>query len=899
MCIFANIFLRFDGVYSHAFLYVNGKEVREHHGGFTRWETDITSYVRPGKKAEILLRVEDRLDDISYASGYAHHPIGGILRDVTLFALPASYLYDIAVETELDSLYQHARLHFCGHFAGADPVQLHLRLKDANGITVREHTCSLRTGRHLSTLDVQSPQKWDAEHPYLYTLEVCLKSNGKELDRFNRMVGFRKIEVVKNQLLVNGSPVKLRGACRHDIHPTLGRTTSRELDSLDVQLFKQSNMNFVRTSHYPPTERFLDFCDRYGIYVESETAVCFVDTHRQKNYAPGATQNAPDFRERYLGQCQEMVKHYRTHPSIVLWSIGNESVYGRNFQVCWDWVKAADTTRPVIFSYPGSAQQQKAHVFDILSMHYQDVNGNIDQWGMSTRNFQGHGLPVLYDEWAHPACYTYATLQDDPNIREFWGQSLDKMWAGLFDAPGGLGGAIWGYIDEVFALPVPKVGNAFWKEFARTAKPVDYQGNCVGYGEWGIVDVWRRPKPEFWSTKKAYSPVRLLNTRPLAFTPGAPLSLTVYNRFDHTDLQEIKATFTYQGRTAFFPLPSVRPHQKGCLQLPACEWTEGEHVEVAFQTAQGELIDKYRLTLGEESIRYPDLVDGRSLRIEENSEYLVICGNGFEIPFNKADGLITRAKAGNEVLIAKGPFLHLYVNLNHLSGAEVRKTANHIKVDGQEWQLSTFHYRKVGSDVLVTTTGTYNKVRMRMDFRITPRGELSVTYNAEGMPNGFLRESGLTFELSNNVQELEWKRKGYWDNYPAEAMAGNEGHVSLYNSRQAGYGEKPVQPWADDTHNYYYWADAGANCRRPLTQGAKGRKEHIYYYTLSFGNPGVHQLAVVSSTASVACQLQKRKDERIYLHADNRWDYPEIAWGNYCKKLEALPCYGTIQLNLK
>ena len=124
MCIFANIFLRFDGVYSHAFLYVNGKEVREHHGGFTRWETDITSYVRPGKKAEILLRVEDRLDDISYASGYAHHPIGGILRDVTLFALPASYLYDIAVETELDSLYQHARLHFCGHFAGADPISL-------------------------------------------------------------------------------------------------------------------------------------------------------------------------------------------------------------------------------------------------------------------------------------------------------------------------------------------------------------------------------------------------------------------------------------------------------------------------------------------------------------------------------------------------------------------------------------------------------------------------------------------------------------------------------------------------------------------------------------------------------------------------------------------------------
>ena len=290
-------------------------------------------------------------------------------------------------------------------------------------------------------------------------------------------------------MLVNGHQVKLRGACRHDIHPTLGRTTTLELDSLDAVLFKQANMNFVRTSHYPPTERFLEFCDRYGIYVESETAVCFVDTYRQKNYKPGRSQNDLAFAERYLGQCREMVKSLRSHPSILFWSIGNESVYGSNFQLCWDWIKATDTTRPVIFSYPGSAVEKKAEIFDILSMHYQNVYGNVGQWGMSTHNFQGHGIPALFDEWAHPACYTYATLQTDPNIREFWGKSLDMMWSGLFNAPGGLGGAIWGYVDETFSLPEPKFGTSFWKEFARTAKPLDYQGNCVGYGEWGIVDV--------------------------------------------------------------------------------------------------------------------------------------------------------------------------------------------------------------------------------------------------------------------------------------------------------------------------------------------------------------------------------------------------------------------------
>ena len=239
-------------------------------------------------------------------------------------------------------------------------------------------------------------------------------------------MGFREVEVSGNRMLVNGQPVKLRGACRHDLHPTLGRVATPETDSLDAVLFKEANMNFVRTSHYPPTERFVEFCDRYGIYVECETAVCFVNTHRQKNYAPGATQDNPDYAGWYKSQCAEMVHSMRSHPSVLFWSIGNESTYGSNFQLCYDYVKRTDTTRPVIFSYPGSTPREKK-IYDIISMHYQDVYGNLDQWGISTRNFQTPGKPVIFDEWAHPACYTYATLQTDPNIREFWGKSLDMI----------------------------------------------------------------------------------------------------------------------------------------------------------------------------------------------------------------------------------------------------------------------------------------------------------------------------------------------------------------------------------------------------------------------------------------------------------------------------------------
>ena len=892
--------LRFDGVYSHARLFVNGTFVREHHGGFTRWDTDVTPFVRPGKKNEIRLEVTDCLDDISYASGYAHHPIGGILRDVTLFALPETCLYDFYAETHLDAAYEDAvlKIGYSSPVIGGAEVAYTLADPSGRRYPLAQSRFPLKEGGNMNELPVKNPLKWDAEHPNLYTLTVTLSKDGKEIGRFDRRIGFRDVKIEKDRMLVNGMPVKLRGACRHDIHPTLGRTTTAELDSLDVILFKRSNMNFVRTSHYPPTERFLEYCDRYGIYVESETAVCFVDTYRQKNYAPGKTQDSAGFTPRYLSQCREMVKSFRSHPSILFWSIGNESVYGTNFQQCWDWVKATDKTRPVIFSYPGSVGE-KEPVYDILSMHYQDVNGNLNQWNRSTRGFQGEGIPALFDEWAHPACYTYATLQEDPNIREFWGHSIERMWSGLFDAPGGLGGAIWGYVDETFMLPEPKVGTAFWKEFARTAKPEDYQGKCVGYGEWGIVDVWRREKPEFWATKKAYSPVRLMTTEVASFLSGQRLLLPLYNRFDHTDLDEIKIRYTYKGVEKELPAPSIAPHQKGLLVIPAEAWEEGELLSICFYTATGELLDAEQVSLGSDyHVRLADSeaspVNG-VLQVEETAGMMTIKGDGFEIPFSKETGLISNATSKGQVIIEKGPFLHLDINLNHLTGAEVRKSARKFLTSDSDWKKQSLTYTRKEGTVEVALSGSYKDVQTDILIRISPAGEMNVSYVVAGQPNGYLRETGLSFYLPERLDYLQWERKGMWSYYPEGAFAGNTGETSLYNPKQVRYGENPAQPWSSDTHNYYYWADAGANCTRPLTQMAKGMKENIYRYTLSAAGEK-EGLTVSSPDASLACRASKKGDGQLMLYINNRWDYPEIAWGNYCKTLEAVPCYGEMKI---
>ena len=254
------IVLRFDGVYSYARLWVNGVFKREHHGGFTSWECDITDQVTPGEAAWITVGVTDRSDEISYGSNYAKHYIGGILRDVKIVALPPTHATRLQLTTGLDAAYRDATLEVTAAVAvqGARHAALSLHLRDPEGrqISLRPGSMSFTADQGEARLEipVTAPRKWDAEHPNLYTLQATLLADGVAVETVERKIGFRKIEVRGNKLYVNGQEVKLRGACRHDIHPLRGRSTTPELDDQDARLFRDANLNFVRTSHYPPTE---------------------------------------------------------------------------------------------------------------------------------------------------------------------------------------------------------------------------------------------------------------------------------------------------------------------------------------------------------------------------------------------------------------------------------------------------------------------------------------------------------------------------------------------------------------------------------------------------------------------------------------------------------------------
>jgi hypothetical protein len=378
--------------------------------------------------------------------------------------------------------------------------------------------------------------------------------------------------------------------------------------------------------------------------------------------------------------------------------------------------------------------------------------------------------------------------------------------------------------------------------------------------------------------------VRLLTKQVKDFTQGERLLLPVHNRFDHTSLDEIKILYTYRGKEKEVKATPVAPHQQGLLVIPGEPWAEGEQLFVRFLTRQDELIDAELVTLGREKAEETPTKVATALVVEDTPDRLIVKGKDFTVPFDKRTGLVTQATSQGETVIEKGPFLH--IDAGNAPAAE------------EDWTMQRFDYKQNGGEVVVTLSGAYRQVKVDFRICISPQGQLLVDYATTGETDGRLRESGLKFYLPQSIDSLVWKRKGYWSYYPAGDFAGNEGTTALYNSRHVGYGEDPAQPWYLDTQNYFYWADAGANSRQPLTQKAKGMKENIYRYTLiTKGNRG--KLSVFSADASVACRINKPAGEQLVLYANNRWDYPEIGWGDYSKNLRATPCFGRLTFGLR
>ncbi len=877
------VLLNFYGVYSYARVWVNGEFIRDHFGGFTKWSCDITDHVKAGSEAVITVEVTDRTDDISYGSGYAKHQIGGILRDVELAALPRQNFKKLFFDTRFDGNPEHGELTVTYELAKPTPATISVELYDDAGqlLTASGQQSTEKAGSF--SVQIENPLKWDAEHPHLYKVVTILSEDGKEIMRTNRKIGFREVSIEGNKLLVNGKQVKLRGADRHDIHPLLGRMTTLEYDLKDVLLAKEANMNFIRTSHYPPSESFLEYCDQHGIYVEDETAVCFVGSHRTAAYrASGASQSDPAYRDRYLSQLEEMVQNHRNHPSVIIWSIGNENVYGENFVESYKWVKENDPSRPVIYSYPGQVPDS-AKIYEILSMHYPNWKGNLTQYGITTHGFGFETMPALHDEWAHVACYNNFELKEDPNVRNFWGQSLDSMWTNLFNSDGGLGGAIWCMLDETFMLPEDLPGfNQWWGILDPDVIPATYMGPCVGYGEWGIIDTWRRKKPEFWNTKKAYSPAKIYEKQLDIFTPGEPLNVPVHNRFDHTNFSELRITWKYGDKTGTLENVNIEPHAKGELTIPANDWNPAEKLNLIFFQNDTFLVDEYNLQIGDRVVPVPALKTGR-LKVKEAGDLVTLSGNEFNLQVNKTSGLLENVMISGDTLIRSGP----HVNLK-FPGKRVQYSTIEMQDYAQNWKCNSFSYNMEEGIATLSTAGVYDSISASFIIRIDENGLMAINYELKGLPRGMnIQEAGLKFITGGSLDKLAWDRNSYFTAYPDTHLGRPTGEVDLNYKPLMHYRQKPTHEWEMDTKGFYYF---GLEEELPFTNDARSLKENIWSYTLENGEKS--RLGVLSG-GNQACRFDKLQGNHTLIIND-QWDYNSLLWGNYMKLIPAADSFSGI-----
>ena len=844
------VFVHFEGVYGEARVWINGRFLRNHLGSFTSWESELTDWVKPGEEAILTVGVTDRANDISDGTGYAKHSIGGILRDVSLLARPQTYLQNLQVETVMAADYRAATLRLTAvmNFKGGHEATLQFSLRDMQGRKVNLSPCSLTipAAHPVGTLDipVTSPQLWDAEHPRLYTLTTRCMVDGREVATHLEAVGFREVKVVGAKLLVNGQITKLRGACRHDMHPMLGRVATPDYESKDVQLIKEANINFIRTSHYPPTENLLRLCDAKGIYVECESAVVW-----SGNWGPDAAilktgADDPALAPWYVGQAREMVESFRNHPSVIIWSMGNESQFGTNFAKSHNIVRELDRTRPVLFSGGDLRGLGSKERFNIYSVHYPTVDGAVG--GIMT-NWVTDGRPSIGDEWAHVPCYIVDTLKMDPGVQDFWGESLSRMWSSCYNSEDGLGGAIWGYVDEIFELPA----------------------RCTGYGPWGIVDTWRREKPEFWNTKKAYSPVHLLATK--LDINSIEATLPIQNRYNHTDLSELTIRWNYEGRSGLFTPTALAPRAKGKLALPALPWRDGTFLHLDFIEPDGQIADTYRIAVGSQ-VTNPSVAVEVLAQLEQTASEAIVKGADFSVTFDKSTGLIREAQRLGQRILAAGPQLNLITTTNAtavnyspiepfvLNSFAVEDHTNFVRILSQG---------QVGARLVDYLTTIHGNGRMTIDFKLSQTNILHC------------QEVGLTFVLDTGFENIAWQlASNLWTIYPTNHIGRLEGQTPLFAPQFArGYRQPPVGAWAMDSRDYFLYGTNQTGIT--LTRDARSCHPFIRRYAVC----GTGRQVVVRGTGREGVRIHQLDSGKIDLIVNTDWDYMNLGWGDYTRGL--------------
>ena len=744
-----DVYFHVGSATSNLTLWVNGKYVGYSEDSKVAAEFNISKYLKPGKNL-IAMQVM-RWCDGSYFEDQDFWRFTGIAREVYLYARPKLHAADIRLNAALENNYQDGVLNYKVSLKGGK-TDVAITLCDKEGKQIAQATGA------QGVIKVPKVNAWTAETPYLYKAYITLKNKQGAAEVIPQKVGFRNVEIKNAQLLINGQPVLVKGADRHEMDPDGGYVVSLERMIQDIKIMKQLNINAVRTSHYPCDPRWYDLCDEYGIYI---TAEANLESHGM-GYEEKSLAKFPEYIVPHIERNEGNVKPLINHPSVIVWSLGNESGYGVNFEKAYDRVKACDKTRPA--QYERGGYDSKTDIYCPMYIGYEESESYCKSNGTK---------PYIQCEYAH------AMGNSEGGFKEYW--DLIRKY------PKYQGGYIWDFVDQGLRDKSPVTGKEIFTyggDYGRYPAS-DYNFNCNG-----IIAPNRRLNPH------AYEIQYVLQNVWIKDFDAENGSFNVYNEnfFKNIDDLSLTATLFANGvklTTVAIPdtkgiAPQATKMVKSEALKSAIEKAEAEHateeitINFAFASDGSQpLVDKGQVMARQQIVLNGyefDKVDapantGSKIEVEETNSYVKVSAERMSVTIGKKTGMIDYLDVDGEPMLkfreSMTPEFWRAPTDNDY-GASLQKKMRVWK--NPQMNLKSFDKSESKDSVVLTANFEMPEVKaeLMLRYRINAAGEVTVTEkmttDKEAKVADLFRY-GMQLQMPSSFSKLEYYGRGPEENY--------------------------------------------------------------------------------------------------------------------------------------
>ena len=744
-----DVYFHVGSATSNLTLWVNGKYVGYSEDSKVAAEFNISKYLKPGKNL-IAMQVM-RWCDGSYFEDQDFWRFTGIAREVYLYARPKLHAADIRLNAALENNYQDGVLNYKVSLKGGK-TDVAITLCDKDGKQIAQATGA------QGVIKVPKVNAWTAETPYLYKAYITLKNKQGAAEVIPQKVGFRNVEIKNAQLLVNGQPVLVKGADRHEMDPDGGYVVSLERMIQDIKIMKQLNINAVRTSHYPCDPRWYDLCDEYGIYI---TAEANLESHGM-GYEEKSLAKFPEYIVPHIERNEGNVKPLINHPSVIVWSLGNECGYGVNFEKAYDWVKACDKTRPA--QYERGGYDSKTDIYCPMYIGYEESESYCKSNGTK---------PYIQCEYAH------AMGNSEGGFKEYW--DLIRKY------PKYQGGYIWDFVDQGLRDKSPVTGKEIFTyggDYGRYPGS-DYNFNCNG-----IIAPNRRLNPH------AYEIQYILQNVWIKDFDAENGSFNVYNEnfFKNIDDLSLTATLFANGvKLTTIAIPDTKGIAPQATKLvksealkSAIEKAEAEHateeitINFAFASDGSQpLVDKGQVMARQQIVLNGyefDKVDapantGSKIEVEETNSYVKVSAERMSVTIGKKTGMIDYLDVDGEPMLkfreSMTPEFWRAPTDNDY-GASLQKKMRVWK--NPQMNLKSFDKSESKDSVVLTANFEMPEVKaeLMLRYRINAAGEVAVTEkmttDKEAKVADLFRY-GMQLQMPASFSKLEYYGRGPEENY--------------------------------------------------------------------------------------------------------------------------------------